>query len=368
MTTATGRECDLVPSTGAGGAPALGLLYFDVRGGRLHLLNDAARDLHAAGLPALGNEASLAHLRTPEGDCVRPTELPLAVAAWRGRPAEARYVLALPGRPEAYLDWTAAPLRDSDGKVIAVLAAVCRTAPPPDWHALAGLAHDLRTPLQTVRFLSDTLGHPREPGPQQPDDLRRLQSASERALQVGADLLEWCRIPLQGGRRVEPAWFALAPFLTALLEEEAGAARRKGVALDSALGGAEGWEACSDRTRLGRVVANLLSNAIRYTGPGGRVTLTATWRGEGDERALALDVRDTGAGISPEELESIFQPFERGSAGKGDSSGGSGVGLSVVDRLVRELGLRREFDSEHGRGSDFRILMPRRLLRPRVIG
>jgi anti-sigma regulatory factor (Ser/Thr protein kinase) len=358
MTAATRRECEVTPLPELAGAPVLGLLYLDVRGGRLHLLNDAARDLHAAGLPALGNEPSLAHLRTRGGAPVGPAELPLVVAGRKGHPAEAQYVLALPGHPVSHLDWTAAPLHDGEGKVIAVLASVCRTPPPPDWHALAGLAHDLRTPLQTLRFLSDPLG------PQQPDDLRHLQSASERALQISADLLEWCRTPMLGGRRVEAAWFALEPFLSALLEEELGTAGRKGVALGSDLGAAKGWEACSDQTRLGRVLANLLSNAIRYTESGGRVTLAAKWRGEGDERALALEVRDTGAGISPEEQESIFQPFERGTAGKGDSSGGSGVGLSVVDRLVRELGLRREIDSEHGRGSDFRVLLPQRLLRP----
>jgi hypothetical protein len=90
MTTATGRECELVPTAGAGGAPALGLLYLDVRGGRLHLLNDAARDLHAAGLPALGNEPSLTYLRKPAGEAVVPTELPLVVAGRQGRSAEAR--------------------------------------------------------------------------------------------------------------------------------------------------------------------------------------------------------------------------------------------------------------------------------------
>jgi hypothetical protein len=361
MTADTRREHELLPSAGPGGAPILALLYFDVRGGRLHLLNNAARQLHAAGLPALGNEASLAHLRGAGGESVGPADLPLAVAARDGRPFEASYVLALPGQPASHLHWTAAPLNDGEGQVVAVLAAVCRTPPPPDWLDLAGLAHDLRTPLQTLRFLADALGH----GHQHPDDLHRLQSATDRALQVSADLLEWCRTPLLGGRRVESAWFAFEPFVSALLEAEVGAAARKGVALASRLGGANGWEVYTDRVRLGRVIANLVSNAVRYTGAGGQVLLSAKWRGEGDERALVLEVCDSGAGLAPEDHESIFQPFERGSAARGDSSsGGSGLGLSVVDRLVRELGLLWEFDSEHGRGSDFRVLLPRRLLRP----
>jgi hypothetical protein len=360
MTTAADRQRATPPVTGPG-APLLGLLYIDVRGGRLHLLNEAARQLHAAGLPALGNEPFVEHLRTADGEPVRPTDLPLAVAAREGHPVEVSYVLAPPGEPEAHLYWSAAPLTDGAGNTIAVLAAVCRAAPPPDWHGLAGLAHDLRTPLQSLRFLADAMTQ----GQQQPDDLHRLCSVSERALQVSADLLEWCRAPVLGGRRVQPAWFALGTFLSTTVEEEQGTAARKGVALGGELGGAAGWEVYTDRTRLGRVLANLITNAVRYTNAGGRVVLSTAWRGEGDGRELVLEVRDTGAGLAPEDHESIFQPFERGSAGKGDSSsGGSGMGLSVVDRLVREMGLRWEFDSEHGRGSDFRVMLPQPLLRP----
>lgn len=89
----------------------------------------------------------------------------------------------------------------------------------------------------------------------------------------------------------------------------------------------------------------------------------ATWQEQDGERFLSVGVRDTGAGISVEEQESIFQPYERGRSSRGDSSG-SGLGLAVVDELVDELGLRREVSSDPGRGSLFRVLVPRHLLRP----
>ena len=365
MTAAARRELDHASPPGASRAPLLGLIYLDVNGGRLQFLNDVARQLHEEGLPVLGHEASLAYLRTSGGEAVLPADLPLLVVAREGQAVEASYVLARPGLAEWHLHWTAAPTHDAQGQVSAVLASVCCTPPQPDWHALAGLAHDLRTPLQNLRLLSAALGHEGRTGPPTEEDVGRLRSAAEQALQIGADLLEWCRAPMKGGRRVEASWFALAPFLDNLLREQAAAAERKRVTLRGRLGEAEGWDAYTDRVRLGRALTNLLTNAIRYTTAGGQVTLTAAWRGEGDERALALEVTDTGAGISPEEQESIFQPFERGAAGRGDSSsGGSGLGLSVVDRLVMELGLQRGFDSEYGRGSDFRVLVPPRLLRP----
>src|SRR5205085_9630559 len=138
--------------------------------------------------------------------------------------------------------------------------------------------------------------------------LDRIRSAAERAQLIGRDLLEWCRGPALGGRRVEYGWFALAPFLTGLVQEQLGEARRKSLQLNSDLDAVQGWEIHSDQVRLGRLLANLLSNAVRYTAAG-RVEFRASWREEADERTLALSVVDTGSGISPEEQESIFQAF-----------------------------------------------------------
>jgi signal transduction histidine kinase len=99
------------------------------------------------------------------------------------------------------------------------------------------------------------------------------------------------------------------------------------------------------------------------------VEFLASWREENSGRRLVLSVVDTGPGITREEQESIFQPFERGRAGKEEDtsqqgdSGGSGLGLAVVDRLVEELGLEIEVYSEYGRGSSFRLVVPASMLR-----
>jgi signal transduction histidine kinase len=227
---------------------------------------------------------------------------------------------------------------------------------------LAGLAHDMRNPLQALRLSLDDL--PSEGD--LPDDLRdtvgRIRRAADRAQSVGKDLLEWARGPAQGGRRVEAAWFSVEPFLAGLAEEQAAAARRKGLRLVEDLRAARGWEIQSDRVRLSRLLANLLANAVRYTATG-RVEFAASWRQEAGGRKLCLGVHDTGAGILPEEQESIFQAFERGAAGRSDSTGGSGLGLSVVDRLVQELHLALEMSSDVGRGTSFDLLIPEQVLR-----
>jgi signal transduction histidine kinase len=77
-----------------------------------------------------------------------------------------------------------------------------------------------------------------------------------------------------------------------------------------------------------------------------------------------LSVRDTGTGISPEEQESIFLPFTRGHAGRDDHSGGSGLGLAVVEQLAEQLGMTLEVFSQPGEGSAFELLVPGAMLRP----
>jgi hypothetical protein len=363
MTSSTTKVPDDTPAPEAVSAVLIGHLFWDVRGGRLYRLNEAARRLHDVGIPFLGNEPGLACLRTADDRAVCAEELPLPAALAQGRPTEATLMFVHPGKPPCQLHWSATPLRDAAGEVTGVMGTVCRTPPSTDWHTLAGLAHDLRTPLQTIRLVLAILGQRTLSERKQADMADRLQSATERALQVAGDLLDLCRFPGGTARRTEFVWMPLEPFLIRLLQERVPAAAGKGLALGGSLGEVRGWEICTDPIRLGRVIANLLVNAVRYTPVGGRVTLTSSWQGQADERELVLGVKDTGEGISPEEQESIFQMFERGKSSRGDSSG-SGIGLAVVEELVEELGLRKELSSESGRGSVFRVLVPQRLLRP----
>ncbi len=350
------------PAAGNEAGLAVGHVYLDVRRRLLYCLDETARRLQADGVPFTALDPSRQAVTAPSGAPVTAADLPLVIAWHEGRAAEAVFLLARKGAAVQQLQWSASPLSDAQGQVVAIVGSVLLRPPEPDWQMLAGLAHDLRNPLQALRLSLDEL--PADEG--LPDEVReplgRIRRAAERALSVGKDLLEWARGPAQGGRRIEAAWFPLEPLLAALADEQEAAARQKGLFLLQNLRAARGWEMQSDRVRLSRLLSNLLTNAVRYT-TSGRVEFSAGWREEGDGRRLCLGVEDTGAGITPEEQESIFQPYERGSAGKGDSSGGSGLGLAVVDRLAQELHVTLELSSDVGRGSSFHLLVPAGLLR-----
>jgi len=356
-----------------------GHVYLETASRQLRLLNEAARQLHQEGVPFVPADLEKSTLQTPEGKRAEAGDLPL-VKAWRERRTlDAVFVLTQTGGKVDHVRWIVSPMLGAGGEVVAVYGTVLVGPPEPDWQVLAGLAHDLRTPLQALQLFA-TLLEGRDVASVESDDVvESIRSSAERASAIARELLEWCRSPARGERRTEQTLFPLRPFLTTLADEHSAEARRKSLALVTRCDGVEGWEIHTDRVRLGRLLSNLLSNAIRYTSHG-RVEFTAQWRelpptrGDTDpfgsaestrhrRPALVLSVVDTGVGISSEEQDAIFQAFERG-RGAEQERGGSGVGLAIVERLVDELGLTLEVYSVFGQGSAFDLVIPPRMLHP----
>ena len=342
----------------------VGHVYLDAHRRTLYCLNDTAKQMMREGVPLTRDDLQRNPLRTFDGEAVKASDLPL-MRAWRERaPQEASYLFTGADDVVRQLTWNAAPLVDPKGDLQGIIASVTIIPMEADWQHLAGLAHDLRTPLQALRLLTPLLESTPLLHPEARELLERLRASADRALSIGMELLEWARGPTHGSGRVKRTWFALAPFLDTLASEHAAQAQRKAITWVTDFDGARDMEVQGDPVRLGRLLSNLITNAIRYT-PQGEVRLTAAWRhAVGQDPVFVLGVEDTGSGISPEDQESIFQPFERGKAGKESDSGGSGLGLAVVDRLVEELGLTLEVFSEYGRGSKFEVLLPAVSVRP----
>jgi nitrogen-specific signal transduction histidine kinase len=341
----------------------IGQVYLHLRQQRMHYLNEAARQLRAEGVPFTPEDLARQPLSTMEGQVVPATDLPFVLAFREERVIEVNYQLLRKGRPTVCVAYSAVPHRDSRSRIVGVIGSVVTQPLEPDWQALAGLAHDLRTPLNALGLLASVMAVPNFTDADWRENLKDLRATIDRALQVGMDLLEWSRASAQRGRAVEPTWIVLEPFLRRLSREQVHAARNKGLTLTVDLTAAAGWEIHTDVVRLGRLLSNLLVNAVRYT-PSGSVAFQASWRDEPTGKSLVLSVADTGTGITVAEQESIFNPFERGRAGKEDESEGSGLGLAVVERLVEELDVDLEVHSEYGRGSVFHLVVPWRMLRP----
>lgn len=116
-----------------------------------------------------------------------------------------------------------------------------------------------------------------------------------------------------------------------------------------------GLEVFGDLGRLAQVFANLLTNAAKYTEPGGRIRLVA----EASAGEVAVRVRDTGSGIAPAEMAEVFEPFVQHPQALDRHQGGLGIGLAIVRSLVELHGGRVDLTSEVGVGSEFVVRLPR---------
>jgi PAS domain S-box-containing protein len=218
---------------------------------------------------------------------------------------------------------------------------------------LARVSHELRTPLNAVLGFAQLLGFESdEPlSPRQAERVQRIETAGRHLLALIDDVLDLARI------EAEPPPAACVPVaLDAVAREALGwvaaQARQAAVVLRIAPEALAG-QVAADRRRLGQIAVNLLTNAIKYNRPGGEVEVTT--RSEGTRCALV--VRDTGRGMTAEQVARAFEPFERLGAENEDIEG-TGIGLAIVHQLVQRLGGEVRVSSEPGVGSEFAVWLP----------
>lgn len=217
----------------------------------------------------------------------------------------------------------------------------------------ASVSHELRTPIATIRGYLDALKR-EENGAQTEHDLQIIEEEVLRLQRLIDDLFALSRAETGG------LDFALeAVDVDDLLRRQAEIMRpvawrsdRIEIVTDLADNLAP---ALADPNRLTQVLTNLLRNALRHTSPGGIIALTAHM--DGDQ--ILIQVRDTGQGIPPDELEHIWERFYRGRAGRQMDHRGAGLGLALVKELTEAMGGSVSVDSELGQGSTFTIRLPR---------
>jgi signal transduction histidine kinase/CheY-like chemotaxis protein len=220
---------------------------------------------------------------------------------------------------------------------------------------MAKASHDLRQPLQALSLFAGALSQRSEDA--QVGDLAHNISRSTAALREMFDgLLDLSRIEV-GSVKPKLKEVALAPLFRRLESELAPLAAKKGLRLRVA---PTTLSIESDETLLGRILQNLILNAIRYTDRGG-VVVGARRRRD----SVHIEVVDTGPGISEKDRQLIFKEFERIADDKRADDGGLGLGLAIVERLAGLLGHRVELASELEAGSRFTVVASRRQTDPK---
>jgi len=213
---------------------------------------------------------------------------------------------------------------------------------------LADVSHELRTPLTAIRGNVDLL---RRMGEADPTSLDAIQSESERMNRLVGDLL----LLAQADSGNLPLARAPVEFDTLLLEI-CNEAQVLASGVTVTIGDIDQVMVMGDRDRLKQVVLNLVSNALKFTPEGGRVTMSLARVNQW----ARLTVSDTGSGIPPQELPHIFDRFYRVDKARSRALGGAGLGLSIAHRIVTMHGGKIEASSEGvpGRGVTFSVWLP----------
>ncbi|TGN41718.1 ATP-binding protein [Marinobacter confluentis] len=223
---------------------------------------------------------------------------------------------------------------------------------------LATMSHELRTPLNGVLGMIDLVAE--DPlTPRQQDYLLTAKQSTEDLLMVISDILDYSHID-RGTLRLENRQFDLRQVIANCAASFRHFAERRGLSLITEFSGdwPESAMVMGDAARLRQILSGLIDNAIKFTGDGS-IEIRASWQTIEDNCVLLnCSVIDTGCGIPVDRIEDVFNSFEQVDASDARQFGGTGMGLSLVQRLVELMGGHVKVETDIGKGSVFRFELP----------
>lgn len=217
---------------------------------------------------------------------------------------------------------------------------------------VAAISHDLRTPLASLRLMTEAVSDGVADAHQAAIFLERMRGEVQYMTSLIDDLFELSSLEA-GAVKLNLERGTLADLISDTLESLQSQAHQKNQTLAGEIQG-ELPETTFDSHQVQRVLNNLVGNAIRYTPAGGSIHLQASQQGD----KVLVRVKDNGEGISVADQEKIFEPFYRGERSRGRVHGGTGLGLAIAKRLVEAHHGRIWVESREGQGSTFSFELP----------
>ena len=223
---------------------------------------------------------------------------------------------------------------------------------------VAAVGHELRTPMNAILGFNGVLRQELADRPEQVEIVDHIRRSTSHLLQVVNDILDFSQ--LQAGRlQLHLADLDLAALLSETVARHQERAREKGLFLQAHTDVPDALHVRADRQRLQQVLNNLLDNAIKFTAQG-RVDLRVRWAGA----RLRFEVQDTGRGIAPDRQAHIFHRFEHADVQTNRAYGGTGLGLTLCERLVQLQGGEIGVHSQTGQGAQFWFELPLAVVHP----
>ena len=223
---------------------------------------------------------------------------------------------------------------------------------------LSTMSHDIRTPMNAIigftTIAEKNLGDVETTG----ESLRKIGLASNHLLTLINDILDISKVE-SGKLKLSPLTFSIVETVENLVNISQPMIKEKNIDFSFHINQMEKEYIYTDQLRLNQIYINILSNAIKYTEPGGRVSVTMHEEMSPSPGCVRLTytVADTGIGMSPEFMATMYQPFSRQIDSRVNSIQGTGLGLAITKQMVELMGGTIDCQSEQGKGTTFTVVL-----------
>ena len=246
----------------------------------------------------------------------------------------------------------------SANRKLRVMAREAESASKAKTDFLSTMSHDIRTPMNAIIGLTTIAEKNLDDREIVGENLRKITLASNHLLTLINDILDISKVE-SGKLSLSPLTFSIVETAENLVNMSQPMIKEKNIQFSFRINRMEKEYLYADKLRLNQIYINILSNAIKYTEPGGRVSVDL--REEESEKEdcvkLVYVVSDTGIGMSPEFMEKMFEPFSRQTDSRVNSIQGTGLGLAITKQMVELMDGTIECRSEVGKGSTFTITL-----------
>jgi len=251
----------------------------------------------------------------------------------------------------AVISFTDITLRREQEKALKVAKAKAEEATEMKSMFLANMSHEIRTPMNAIIGLSH-LALKTPMTPKQRDYIGKVHNAGTSLLGIINDILDFSKIEA-GKLDLEATPFQLDDVIATVTTVTGQKAHDKGLEYLADVPGSVPQGLLGDPLRLGQIITNLVNNAVKFTDKGEVRVKVERLEQTGDRVKLRFSVKDTGAGMTPEQSARLFQPFMQADMSTTRKHGGTGLGLTISKRLVELMGGQIWLESTPGAGSTF---------------
>lgn len=256
--------------------------------------------------------------------------------------------------------------REYEAKVLALEKAAADSANKAKSDFLADMSHEIRTPINAVLGMNEMILRESDDD-QILEYSSNIKSAGNNLLSIINNILDFSKIE-DGKMALVPVEFATSELMYNLVNAISERARSKGLEFNIDVDESVPSKLYGDDVRIGQVVVNLLTNAVKYT-ESGSVTLRVKNNGTSDGNVkLRFDVIDTGIGIKEEDLDKLFESFKRIEEKRNRHIEGTGLGISIVCKLLEMMDSKLEVESQYAIGSTFGFDLTLKVVDPEPVG